>query len=103
MNTVPGNQFGIDIGRYRMAYCRFFLPPKGQGWDDYVRALDEVAQLATSFGGSVSSCTGVGLKHRDHLVYEFSDVALRTMWKIKNTLDPDGVMNPGKKLPTSKD
>jgi glycolate oxidase len=102
MNPVPGNRFGIDIGRYRMAYCRFYISPKEQGWDDYVRAVDEVAQLATSLGGSVSSCTGVGLKHRDHLVYEFSDVALNTMWKIKNTLDPDEIMNPGKKLPTSK-
>jgi hypothetical protein len=22
------------------------------------------------------------------------------MWKIKKTLDPDNIMNPGKKLPT---
>jgi len=100
MNPVPGNRYGIDVGRYRMAYCRFYIPDREQGWEDYRRALSEVAQLATALGGSISSCTGVGLKNRDHLIYEFSDVALKTMWKIKNTFDPDNIMNPGKKLPT---
>jgi FAD/FMN-containing dehydrogenase len=44
----------------------------------------------------------VGLKNKDELVLEFSDVALETMWKIKSELDPDNIMNPGKKLPTRK-
>ena len=99
MKTVPGNRYGIDIGRYRMAYCRFYIPAREHGWEDYMSALSEVAQLATALGGSISSCTGVGLKNRDDLIYEFSDVALKTMWKIKKTLDPDNIMNPGKKLP----
>jgi glycolate oxidase len=99
MNVVPGNRYGIDIGRYRMAYCRFYIPVGEQGWENYRTALREVAQLATGLGGSISSCTGVGLKNRDHLKFEFSEVALKTMWKIKKTLDPDGIMNPGKKLP----
>jgi glycolate oxidase len=99
MNTVPGNRYGIDIGRYRMAYCRFYIPAREHGWEDYRTALSEIAQLATALGGSISSCTGVGLKNRDDLIYEFSDVALKTMWKIKKTLDPDNIMNPGKKLP----
>lgn len=100
MNPVPENRYGIDIGRHRMAYCRAYIPDREHGWEDYRRALSEVAQLATALGGSISSCTGVGLKHRDHLIYEFSDVALKTMWKIKKTLDPDNITNPGKKLPT---
>jgi hypothetical protein len=36
---------------------------------------------------------------KSDLIYEFSDVALKTMWKIKKTLDPDNIMDPGKKLP----
>ena len=102
MGPVPGNKYGIDIGRYSMSYCRFCIPKGERGWEDYRSALVEVAMLAVALGGSISSCTGVGLKNKDELVLEFSDVALETMWKIKSELDPDNIMNPGKKLPTRK-
>jgi D-lactate dehydrogenase len=64
--------------------------------------LVEVARLALALGGSISSCTGVGLKNKDEMALEFSDVALKMMWKIKSEFDPDNIMNPGKKLPTRK-
>jgi glycolate oxidase len=99
MEPVPGNKYGIDIGRYSMSYCRFFIPEREGGWEDYRKALAEVAGLAVALGGSISSCTGVGLKNREELALEFSDVAMETMWKIKSELDPDNIMNPGKKLP----
>ncbi|MEM0342810.1 MAG: FAD-binding oxidoreductase [Thermoplasmata archaeon] len=99
MTPVPGNRWSLDIGRYAMTYCRFFIPERDAGWDDRRKALTEVARLATRLGGSISACTGVGLKNRDDLVYEFSAEALATMWKIKRIVDPDNIMNPGKKLP----
>jgi len=100
MDPVPGNRYGIDIGRYSMSYCRFFIPEREHGWEDYRSALVDVARLAIALGGSISSCTGVGLKNRDEMAFEFSEVALETMWKIKRAFDPDNIMNPGKKLPT---
>jgi glycolate oxidase len=102
MGPVPGNKYGIDIGRYSMSYCRFCIHEGEHGWEDYKSALVEIARLAVALGGSVSSCTGVGLKNKDELVLEFSDVALKMMWKIKSEFDPDNIMNPGKKLPTRK-
>ena len=102
MEPVPGNRYGIDIGRYSMSYCRFFVPKGDHGWENYRSALVEVAKLAVALGGSISSCTGVGLKNKDDLVLEFSDVALETMWTIKSVFDPNNIMNPGKKLPTRK-
>lgn len=102
MEPVPGNRYGIDVGRYSMSYCRFFLPKGENGWRDHRSALVEVARLAVKLGGSISGCTGVGLKNRDEIVLEFSDVALETMWRIKSELDPNNIMNPGKKLPARK-
>lgn len=102
MAPVPGNKYGIDIGRYSMSYCRFYIHQGERGWEDYRSALVEIARLAVALGGSISSCTGVGLKNKDELVLEFSDVALKMMWKIKSEFDPDNIMNPGKKLPTRK-
>ena len=102
MGTVPGNRYGIDVGRYSMSYCRFYIPERERGWEDYRKALAEVAGLAVALGGSISSCTGVGLKNKDDLALEFSDVAMETMWKIKSEMDPYNIMNPGKKLPKRK-
>ena len=100
MSPVPGNRRSLDIGRYAMTYCRFFIPDGEHGWEDYKKALSDVARLATGLGGSISGCTGVGLKNRDDLVLEFSNDALEMMRTIKKVFDPDNIMNPGKKLPS---
>jgi len=47
-------------------------------------------------GGSFSAEHGVGLFKRDELARFESPVALELMQQIKRTLDPDGIMNPGK-------
>lgn len=102
MEPVPGNRYNMDIGRYSMCYCRFTIPKGERGWEEYRRALVEVARLAVALGGSISSCTGVGVKNREEMALEFSDVALETMWRIKRAFDPYNIMNPGKKLPACR-
>ncbi len=99
---LPGEKYSLDVGRYRMAGGRYSLPKGERAWENYQKALREIARLATSMGGSVQSCHGVGIEHRDNMDLEFSEVALETMWKIKRVLDPDNIMNPGKKLPERK-
>jgi len=96
---VPGVKLWLDVGRYRIAGGRYLIPPGQAGWDEYQKAPREIAELVTSLGGSISACHGVGLEHRDCLDFEYSEVALETMRAIKKALDPDNIMNPGKKLP----
>ncbi len=96
----PGGAHEVDVGRYRMAYAQFHIPDGEDGWDKWQQALREIAELATGMGGSISSCIGVGVKHREKLRLEYSDVALEMMLRLKEELDPDGIMNPGKKLPS---
>lgn len=96
---LPGEKYSLDVGRYRMAGGRYSLPKGEQAWERYQKALREIARLATSLGGSVQSCHGVGIEHRDNMDLEFSEVALETMRRIKRALDPDNIMNPGKKIP----
>ena len=50
-------------------------------------------------GGSISAEHGVGLLKRDFLDYSRSVAEIDVLRALKITLDPNGVMNPGKLLP----
>ncbi|MBU0623450.1 MAG: FAD-binding oxidoreductase [Candidatus Thermoplasmatota archaeon] len=102
IEPLPGEKLSLDAGRYKMAGGRYWLPKGEQAWEKYQKALREIAELATRLGGSVQSCHGVGIQHRDNLDLEYSEVALETMRQIKDTFDPQNIMNPGKKLPERK-
>lgn len=99
IEPLPGEKYSLDVGRYRMAGGRYRLPKGDRAWERYQEALKEIAALAARFGGSVQACHGVGIEHRDNMVLEYSEVALETMRGIKRLLDPDNIMNPGKKIP----
>jgi len=99
IESLPGERLSLDVGRYRMAGGRYWLPKGEKAWERYQSVLREIAKLATGLGGSVQSCHGVGIEHRDNMDLEYSPVALQTMRRIKRVLDPDNIMNPGKKLP----
>jgi D-lactate dehydrogenase (cytochrome) len=79
------------------------LPPDGQGIEAFRREAGErvselVHELAVSLGGSFSAEHGVGvLKVRELERYEPAE-ALALMRALKKTLDPKGIMNPGKVL-----
>jgi glycolate oxidase len=102
LKPVPGEALSLDVGKYRILGARYFIPKSEEGWNDYQKALREIAELATRLGGSISACHGVGIEHRDNLDLEYSEVALDTMREIKRMFDPDNLMNPGKKLPERK-
>jgi FAD/FMN-containing dehydrogenase len=55
-----------------------------------------VYDAVVASGGSISAEHGIGLLKRDELVVRKSPVALRLMRSIKQALDPNGLMNPGK-------
>jgi FAD/FMN-containing dehydrogenase len=55
-----------------------------------------IFKLVSAYRGSISAEHGVGLLKRDFLHYSRSPLELSIMRGIKRTLDPDGIMNPGK-------
>ncbi|MEQ8967753.1 MAG: FAD-binding oxidoreductase [Azospirillaceae bacterium] len=57
-----------------------------------VAVHDEAAAL----GGSISAEHGVGLLKRDEIAWRKDPVALDLMRRLKQAIDPDGLMNPGK-------
>lgn len=99
IEPLPGEKYSLDVGKYKMVGGRYRLPKGERAWERYQDALREIAALATKLGGSVQSCHGVGIEHRDNMVLEYSELALETMRGIKRLLDPYNIMNPGKKIP----
>jgi FAD/FMN-containing dehydrogenase len=57
-----------------------------------------VHDLIARYGGSISAEHGIGRLKRDELVRYERPVALDVMRAIKQALDPNGIMNPGKVL-----
>ncbi|HEY5789459.1 MAG TPA: FAD-binding oxidoreductase [Gammaproteobacteria bacterium] len=49
-------------------------------------------------GGSISAEHGIGIEKRDHLHHSRSPAELALMRALKSTLDPRGILNPGKVL-----
>ncbi len=54
--------------------------------------------LVANYGGSISAEHGIGQLKREDLVRYKHPVALEMMRSIKEALDPNGIMNPGKVL-----
>ena len=64
--------------------------------EERVNAL--VFDQVRKFGGSISAEHGIGTLKVGKLPYYKSPVALKMMRAVKNALDPQGIMNPGKVL-----
>jgi D-lactate dehydrogenase (cytochrome) len=69
--------------------------------DEFRRGLaatDEVIAYALKLGGTVTGEHGVGMGWR-HFMAEEHGSSLKIMQAIKNLIDPQGIMNPGKVFP----
>lgn len=60
-----------------------------------------VHDLIARYGGSFSAEHGIGRLKSEELAHYKNPVALEVMRSIKQTLDPNGIMNPGKVLQVS--
>jgi D-lactate dehydrogenase (cytochrome) len=67
-------------------------------FDRMDRAYDEIVSYAISVGGTATGEHGVGIGKKRFMAQEHGE-GLEVMRKIKDLLDPNGVLNPGKILP----
>lgn len=60
------------------------------------KAVDEIFQVAVSLGGTLSGEHGIGLAKAKYLSWEFGDAGVEALRRIKEALDPNYLLNPGK-------
>ncbi|MDI6812647.1 MAG: FAD-linked oxidase C-terminal domain-containing protein [Desulfitobacteriaceae bacterium] len=60
------------------------------------KAVDEIFQVAISLGGTLSGEHGIGIAKAKYLPLEFGEAGVRTLRRIKEALDPEYRLNPGK-------
>lgn len=61
--------------------------------------LADVFHLVLALEGTLSGEHGVGIEKRDYVGWEIAEDTLGVMRALKHTLDPNGILNPGKALP----
>lgn len=78
-------------------HCLILFPDNDQAALERAWALDrEIVSQGLAFGGTCSGEHGIGLGKREFLEQEHGEGALSVMRALKATLDPKGIMNPGK-------
>ena len=60
------------------------------------QAVDELFAAALAVGGTLSGEHGIGLTKRPYLERALGAAGVRTLQAIKQSLDPKGILNPGK-------
>ncbi|WP_396265855.1 FAD-binding oxidoreductase [Halobacillus shinanisalinarum] len=63
------------------------------------QAVEEVFQAAIDLGGTLSGEHGIGTMKAPFMEKELGEVGLDMMKRIKDSWDPNGIMNPGKIFP----
>ena len=63
-------------------------------------ANDELLRACLAMGGSVTGEHGVGLDKASSMPLQFAEADLGFMARFRRVFDPDGIMNPGKLLPS---
>jgi D-lactate dehydrogenase (cytochrome) len=72
------------------------VPPEPGGLERAWELDKKIVARALSLGGSCSGEHGIGIGKREFLEQEHGTEALAVMRSIKHTLDPKGILNPGK-------
>ncbi|HAT34807.1 MAG TPA: hydroxyacid dehydrogenase [Rhodospirillaceae bacterium] len=77
-----------------------FAKPDDMADDDFFPHKDAINQIVldivTAYGGSISAEHGIGQLKRDSFLHYTPDLDLQLMRQLKATIDPLGIMNPGK-------
>jgi D-lactate dehydrogenase (cytochrome) len=74
-------------------------PNNPQDHAEAERLNERLVRRALSMGGTITGEHGIGMGKQKYMNAQHGAGALSVMRAIKQAIDPDGLMNPGKLLP----
>jgi glycolate oxidase len=92
---IPAMKYG-HIGDGNLHVALFIDVMNNEQWQKLRLAADRIHRAAMDLGGTVSSEHGIGLARAEYLPEQMGSEAFSVMQSIKNALDPQGILNPGK-------
>lgn len=92
---IPAMKYG-HIGDGNLHVALFIDVNDPDQWDRLRTAADRIHRAALSLGGTVSSEHGIGLARAEYMAEQVGEESLNVMRAIKTSLDPRGILNPGK-------
>jgi len=92
---IPAMKYG-HIGDGNLHVALFIDVMDADQWERLKRVSEKIHRTAIELGGTVSSEHGVGLARAIYMQDQLGKDFLEVMQSIKKTLDPKGILNPGK-------
>jgi D-lactate dehydrogenase (cytochrome) len=94
-SNLPAPVMG-HVGDGNFHVCFIIDPTKPEEVKTAEHMHDRMVERALAAGGTCTGEHGIGIGKRAHLRQEAGEGAVAVMRAIKQTLDPAGIMNPGK-------
>jgi glycolate oxidase len=60
----------------------------------------EILKMCVDLGGSITGEHGIGVEKLPYMTYQFDESDMSVMYAIRNSIDPEGLSNRGKMLPS---
>jgi alkyldihydroxyacetonephosphate synthase len=87
---------------YQTGASLYFTVACAQGSEPIARwaaAKRAACAAIVGHGGTLTHHHGVGVDHRDWMTAEIGELGVEILRAVKQVVDPDGILNPGKLLP----
>jgi len=68
-------------------------------WEKVEQIVEEVFQVALDLGGTLSGEHGIGTFKLPYMRDALGPASINIQWRVKQALDPQNILNPGKVLP----
>lgn len=78
------------------------MPAPGEGLSQYLAIKKAAEDAFLKYGGTLSHHHAVGYEHMPWIEEEISSSGLTALKALKQGLDPQNIMNPGKMIPTEE-
>lgn len=80
-------------------YFTFLAGLEADGLAQNARVKEAASTAIVAAGATITHHHAVGTDHAPYMGAEIGDLGIKVLAGIKDTLDPDGIMNPGKLIP----